>query len=66
VKQRVRALFTRPWSVFALCRAQELEADRFAASLGAGFSLASALARMETKPSPLYPDVSERIQRLVI
>ena len=69
LEKRLRSLwllFWRPRALAVLCRAQELEADRFAAACGYGAELAEAFRRMKHVDSPLHPHISERIARLTI
>lgn len=64
LEKRLLCLFT-PWRIPALCRAQEFEADAFVRSIGYARQLAGAFSRLQSTPSPLYPPLSERLQRLI-
>lgn len=58
-------LILRPSRLAELCRAQEYEADRYAAACGYGVDLARAFSRITATPHPLQPPVNERIDRLI-
>lgn len=67
LEKRIARLWMILWSprrLAALCVAQELEADRFAAAHGHGPDLARAFARLGSVDTPLHPPLAIRIARL--
>jgi Zn-dependent protease with chaperone function len=65
--QKLWLLLWRPSRLFALCKEQEFEADRFVAAMGFGHTLAQAFGRIQSSGAdPLHPTLQERIERLVL
>lgn len=61
---RLWLLLWRPSRLAEYCRAQEHEADAYAALCGYGLELAMIFSRMHGPDSPLHPGAAERIRRL--
>jgi Zn-dependent protease with chaperone function len=57
------ALFHRE-KYFAMCRAQEFEADRYAVKTGHAVGMALALARLSSAKTDTHPSREERLARL--
>ncbi len=57
-------LFAAPRFVRNVCRAQEIEADKFAAANGFGLDLARLLERSREPESMFYPSYEARVHRL--
>lgn len=57
--------FLQPERFFAMCAAQEMEADDYACVRGFGEPLAEFLATLPDAPQDGYPPVQDRIARLL-
>lgn len=69
LEERLKSLWKLifgPSELFALCREQEFQADRFVAACGFGPELVQAFLRVGPRPAdPIHPPLQERIERLV-